>query len=65
MMIPVSLRRSIQAIRDHRRPYKALEETRNRKPLRDNPLADWELRVGRFRVFYEVDAEERGCGLSP
>ena len=28
------------------------EETRNRKLLRENPLADWELRVGRFRVFY-------------
>ncbi len=30
-------------------------ETRNRKKLRDNPLATWELRVGRYRVFYEVD----------
>ena len=29
-------------------------ETKNRKPLRDNPLASWELRVGRYRVFYEV-----------
>jgi len=35
------------------------EETRNRKLLRENPLADWELRVGRFRVFYEVDAGRR------
>lgn len=25
--------------------------TRNRKLLRTNPLADWELRVGAFRVF--------------
>jgi mRNA-degrading endonuclease RelE of RelBE toxin-antitoxin system len=23
--------------------------------MRANPLSDWELRVGRFRVFYEVD----------
>ena len=29
-------------------------ETRNRKMLRDNPVARWELRVGKFRVFYEV-----------
>jgi mRNA-degrading endonuclease RelE of RelBE toxin-antitoxin system len=36
-----------------------LVETRNRKLLRENPLADWELRVGRFRVFYEVDAGNR------
>ena len=29
-------------------------ETRNRKPLRPNELADWELRVGRLRVYYDV-----------
>ena len=31
-----------------------LTETRNRKPLRPNPVAPWELRVGRMRVFYDV-----------
>ena len=31
-----------------------LVEARNRKPLRPNPLAPWELRVGRLRAFYEV-----------
>jgi len=31
-----------------------LIETRNRKPLRPNPVAPWELRVGALRVFYEV-----------
>jgi mRNA-degrading endonuclease RelE of RelBE toxin-antitoxin system len=31
-----------------------LRETRNRKPLRPNPVAPWELRVGPLRVFYEV-----------
>ncbi len=30
-------------------------ETRNRKRLRPNPVAGWELRIGRFRVFYNVD----------
>ncbi len=30
-------------------------ETKNRKPLRDSPLASWELRVSKYRVFYEVD----------
>lgn len=30
-------------------------QTRNRKPLRPNELAMWELRVGRCRVFYDVD----------
>ena len=31
-----------------------LRETRNQKPLRPNPVAPWELRVGSLRVFYEV-----------
>lgn len=30
-------------------------ETKNRKLLRENPIATWELRVGKYRVFYEVD----------
>jgi mRNA-degrading endonuclease RelE of RelBE toxin-antitoxin system len=35
----------------------ATEETRNRKRLRPNQLAEWELRVGEFRVFYDVDSQ--------
>lgn len=35
-----------------------LVETRNRKPLRPNPVAPWELRVGALRVFYEVAPDE-------
>jgi len=30
-------------------------ETRNRKPMRPNPLAPWELRVGILRVYYDVE----------
>lgn len=33
-------------------------ETHHRKRLRPNPLAAWELRVGVFRVFYDVASEE-------
>ena len=29
-------------------------ETRRRKRLRPNPIAPWELTIGRYRVFYEV-----------
>ena len=29
-------------------------ETKNRKPLNDNPIASWELRAGKYRVFYDV-----------
>jgi len=32
-------------------------ETRNRKPMRPNPLAPWELRVERLRVYYDVQDE--------
>ena len=31
--------------------------TRNRKPLRSNPLAPWELRIGDLRVYYDVQDE--------
>src|SRR5438105_7335689 len=34
------------------------QPTRHRKRLEDNPLAPWELRVGDFRVFYDVNADE-------
>ncbi len=30
-------------------------ETRNRKPMRPNPVAPWELRIGRLRVYYDVE----------
>jgi mRNA-degrading endonuclease RelE of RelBE toxin-antitoxin system len=29
-------------------------ETRNRKPMRPNPIAPWELRIGDLRVYYDV-----------
>lgn len=32
-------------------------ETRNRKPMRPNPIAPWELRIGDLRVYYEVSDE--------
>jgi mRNA-degrading endonuclease RelE of RelBE toxin-antitoxin system len=31
--------------------------TRNRKPLKANSFAQWELRVQKFRVLYNVDEE--------
>ena len=30
-------------------------ETRNRKRLRPNETAEWELRLGKYRVFYDVE----------
>jgi mRNA-degrading endonuclease RelE of RelBE toxin-antitoxin system len=37
--------------------YQPDAETRNRKRLRPNPLAPWELRIGEIRVFYDVNAD--------
>ena len=35
-------------------------ETKNRKPMRPNPLAPWELRIGSLRVYYDFeDSSER------
>lgn len=40
-----------------------LTETRNRKKLRNNPLFPWELRIGNFRVFYEVNEDDRAVTI--
>jgi mRNA-degrading endonuclease RelE of RelBE toxin-antitoxin system len=48
---------SIIAAIESQLPDQATEEARNRKRLRTNRLSEWELRVGIFRVFYDVDAE--------
>lgn len=37
--------------------YEPGKETANRKRLRDNPIATWELRIGKYRVFYEIETE--------
>jgi len=37
--------------------------TRNRKPLRDNPIARWELRVDKYRIFYEVDDDNQSVTI--
>lgn len=34
--------------------YQPSVETRNRKPMRPNPLAPWELRIGNLRVYYDI-----------
>jgi PHD/YefM family antitoxin component YafN of YafNO toxin-antitoxin module len=45
---------------DRQLRHQPLAETRNRKRLRPNPVAPWELRVGQLRVFYEVIGGESG-----
>ena len=44
-------------------------ETKNRKPMRPNPVAPWELRTGNLRVYYDVQEKPervvhvRGVGI--
>lgn len=35
--------------------YEPAVETRNRKSLRDNIMSRWELRIDKYRVFYNVN----------
>ncbi len=37
--------------------YEPTVRTRNRKPLQENPVAPWELRIGHFRVYFDVEEE--------
>lgn len=37
--------------------YEPETVTRHRKKLRPNNVAAWELRIGKFRVFYNVEVE--------
>jgi mRNA-degrading endonuclease RelE of RelBE toxin-antitoxin system len=36
-----------------------MAETRNRKEMRPNSLASWELRIGDLRVYYDVTEESQ------
>jgi len=36
--------------------------TRRRKRMRPNPVAPWELRVGDYRVFYDIESEAEEAG---
>ena len=42
---------------DEQLAYQPTLETKNRKPMRPNPLAPWELRIGDLRVYYDVEEE--------
>jgi len=38
--------------------YQPAIETRNRKPMRPNPIAPWELRIGNLRVYYDIEDDQ-------
>jgi hypothetical protein len=39
---------------DQQLAHQPTVETRNRKLMRPNPVAPWELRIGDLRVYYDV-----------
>lgn len=38
-------------------------ETRNRKRLRPNQTSEWELRIDKYRVCYDVNAAEKSVAV--
>jgi len=44
---------------DDQLTYQPGVETRNRKPMRPNPIAPWELRIGDLRVYYDFSEEPK------
>jgi mRNA-degrading endonuclease RelE of RelBE toxin-antitoxin system len=42
---------------DEQLVYQPTVETKNRKPMRPNPVAPWELRIGNLRVYYDVEKD--------
>src|SRR6266481_8264500 len=37
--------------------HEPIVQTKNRKPMRSNPLASWELRIGDLRVYYDIQED--------
>jgi mRNA-degrading endonuclease RelE of RelBE toxin-antitoxin system len=55
--LPVRDQRNVVDGVDEQLAHQPAVETRNRKPMRPNPIAPWELRIGQLRVYYEVKEE--------
>ena len=52
--LPAHDRATVLAITREQLVHEPNRATRNRKPMRPNPLAPWVLRIGHLRVYYEV-----------
>ena len=52
-------RKQILAELESQLSYEPAIETQNRKRLRPNKLAEWELRAERFRVFFDIEEDNR------
>src|SRR4051812_48090993 len=58
--LTASQRALVLAVIEQQLVNEPLVETRNRKLLRPNPVAPWELSIRQVRVFYEVSALDSG-----
>ncbi len=56
-VLTVRQQRTILNMVDRQLLHQPTVETRNRKPMRPNPVAPWELRIGNLRVYYDVEEE--------
>jgi hypothetical protein len=54
-MLTTRQQRLVLATVDKQLMHQPTVETRNRKPMRPNPIAPWELRIGNLRVYYDVE----------
>ena len=48
-------RATVLDVVDEQLTHQPTVETRHRKPMRPNPLAPWELRIGALRVYYDIE----------
>ncbi len=54
-VLTVRQQRIVLGAVDRQLTHEPTAETTNRKPMRPNPLAPWELRIGNLRVYYDVE----------
>ncbi|MGH9425192.1 MAG: type II toxin-antitoxin system RelE/ParE family toxin, partial [Terriglobia bacterium] len=55
LILTARQRKAVLDAVDNQLAHQPTVETRNRKPMRPNPVAPWELRVGSLRVYYDVE----------
>ena len=62
LALPTHDQRTVVDSVDKQLRLEAEVETRNRKRMRPNNLATWDLRVGDLRVFYEIEPPASASG---
>jgi mRNA-degrading endonuclease RelE of RelBE toxin-antitoxin system len=50
----IILENALASLRNHPE-----SESANQKKLQDNPIAPWEVRVGKYRIFYTIEQDDK------